>query len=207
MLCQNDGDPLLFTSISPAGHLSPLLCCGCHCPVLDLNAALLSHSIPSMLLLLLYQFRCIVCKMCSAGFVPFQTICCWAFLNSVQGHGREHSPVSSVLGGHRFLCPRWTQTRTQSHCASGIVKPVAQVQMLDATIRLLLILLLVVASGQWAHSPVGPRILPKIPTCILCNEHWRAFKGYFLCTFSSNLNSEKYSFGFWRLVGVSRALV
>ena len=61
--------------------------------------------------------------------------------------------------------------------------------------------------GQWAHSPVGPRILPKIPTCILCNEHWRAFKGYFLCTFSSNLNSEKYSFGFWRLVGVSRALV
>ena len=112
-----------------------------------------------------------------------------------------------VLGGHRLLCPRWTQPRTQSHCASGIVKPVAQVQMLDATIRLLLILLLVVGSGQWAHSPVGPRILPKIPTCILCNEHWRAFKGYFLCTFSSNLNSEKYSFGFWRLVGVSRALV
>ena len=70
----DEGDVILFTSISPAGHLSPLLCCGCHCPVLDLNAAL--HSIPSMLLLLLYQFRCIVCKMCSAGFVPFQTICC-----------------------------------------------------------------------------------------------------------------------------------
>ena len=46
-----------------------------------------------------------------------------------------------VLSGHRWQCPGWTQPRRQSHCASAIVRPVAQVQILE-TIRVLLVLLL-----------------------------------------------------------------
>ena len=114
-------NPPLFTSISP-GHLFPLYR-GCHCPILDLNAAaLLYHSIPSL-------FRCIVCKMYSRPGSTFSDeFIVWA--------AAEHSSTVSldtgentarcpghccVLRGHRLLCPGWTQPRRQSHCASMLL--------------------------------------------------------------------------------------
>ena len=67
----DNGNHLLSTSISP-GHLFPLYH-GCHCPILDLNAGLLYHSIPS---LLLYTSLDALCARCAVQLVPFHSLSC-----------------------------------------------------------------------------------------------------------------------------------
>ena len=150
-------NPLLFISISP-GHLFPLYH-GCHCPILDLNAAaLLYHSIPSL-------FRCIVRKMYSRPGRTFSDeIIVWAAAGHSStvsldtGENTARCPGHCcVLRGHRLLCPGWTQPWRQSHCASAIVKALAQVQLV-ATILLLLILLLVAGTTASKNSSKGSQL-------------------------------------------------